>query len=273
MGIEGTGFTSLDTVTIVEGLQIFHHPFQELNSWFNEMYPWGFVHDSVLGLNIGPPPFRMEGPVPTLPSPFQAMISQGVLDANMFSVKLPSPENDDGEIMFGGYNEDAFEGELSTHPIFPPNATQWQIEPNSVTLTSPNGSVLLDESLAGNTAILTTAFSYIMFPQRIGNMIMEHVPIIDDDCWICTSCENVPSLPVISLNLGGREFKLRGEDYTVKGIPFMCDRECCFPIIGPNSEEADSTEIVVGSLFLKKLYTVFDWDARAVHCKFSCQQC
>jgi hypothetical protein len=52
-------------------------------------------------------------------SPFRMMI-EGVLDKNMFPLKLPQNETDEGYLIFGGFDKTAFEGDLVSHPIFSP---------------------------------------------------------------------------------------------------------------------------------------------------------
>jgi hypothetical protein len=56
------------------------------------------------------------------------MIEEGVLDKNMFSLKFPQNESDEGHLMFGGYDDTAFEGDLISHSIFPPHTERWSVE-------------------------------------------------------------------------------------------------------------------------------------------------
>jgi hypothetical protein len=72
--------------------------------------------DGILGLSSsktahpGPYPGRLE-------SPFLEMVSMGLLDNNLFGLKLSRGLDDPGEIMFGSINHDLYEGELKTLPF------------------------------------------------------------------------------------------------------------------------------------------------------------
>jgi len=46
------------------------------------------------------------------------MVSQGLLDQNVFTLKLPSDDSDtgDGGITFGGTNKDRYSGDLTRVP-------------------------------------------------------------------------------------------------------------------------------------------------------------
>jgi hypothetical protein len=52
-----------------------------------------------------------------LDDPFLSIISQGLLDRNMFGLKFSNGTDQPGEIMFGGVNHGLYEGELKTLPL------------------------------------------------------------------------------------------------------------------------------------------------------------
>ncbi|KAF1960894.1 hypothetical protein CC80DRAFT_489127 [Byssothecium circinans] len=58
--------------------------------------------DTVLGLAL----YESEGSSNfSAPGPFQQMISQGLLRENFFSLTLPRTDDENGEIVFGGFPE------------------------------------------------------------------------------------------------------------------------------------------------------------------------
>ncbi len=88
------------------------------NQTFGEVYgmvkhapKWGNF-DGMLGL--APSNFQSDF---NILNPFQEMVSQDLLDRNLFSLKLPSSDEDPGEILFGDVNPDLFVGDLKTLPI------------------------------------------------------------------------------------------------------------------------------------------------------------
>jgi hypothetical protein len=96
----------------------------------------------------------------------------------------------------------------------------------------------------------------------------------DDDCRMPqVPCDKVLELPDHFLDFAGQEIVLKGEDYVIKSYSPFCDPggPYCLPMFGDidalHGVIGDDT-IVLGSQFLKKVYSVFDWDDRTVSCKF-----
>lgn len=289
----GEGFVSQDTVTVGDGIEIPHHPFLEANkSW-----PCALCEsDTILGLAIDKPEYVDPSQCSSkgknnsggcLPSPFSTLAKSGTLDRNIVSILLPRDDDDDirvppGEIVFGSLDEGLYEGPLSTHPLYPPGTTQWHIEATSASVSSANGTLLASESLPGYTARLHTYFPYTALPPFIGNAIMNATGAdCSDGCKGCeVNCSTLHELPHVTINLGGHNITITGEDYTVKTDiqwPFCAyPGEYCQVNIGPDGSDGgeESKTIDLGTSFLRGVYSAYDFDDRSVHresLSLSCQ--
>lgn len=279
----GEGFVSQDTITVGDGIQIPHHPFLEANrSW-----PCAIcMSDTILGLAIDKPDYVDSSQCSSkgennsggcLPSPFSTLAKSGTLDRNVVGIILPRDDDDlrapPGEIMFGSLDEDLYEGPLSTHPLYPPGTTQWHIEATSASVSTANGTLLASESFPGYTARLHTYFPYTVLPPFIGNAILNATGAdCSDSCKMCeVNCSTLHGLPHVTINLGGHNITITGEDYTVKTDiwwPFCADPgEYCQVNIGPDGREAEdeSKTIELGTSFLRGVYSAYDFDDRSVH--------
>lgn len=285
----GEGFVAEDTITVGDGIEIPHHPFLEANR-SSPCIACG--SDTILGLAIDKPEYAdpsgcdSKGKINSagcLPSPFSTLAKSGNLDRNIVSIYLPRDDSDDmrvlpGDIMFGGLDEDLYEGPLSTHPLHPPGSTQWHIEANSVSVSSPNGTLLASESLPGHTAHLHTHYPFTVLPPFIGGAILNATGAdCRDSCKGCeVDCSKLHELPHVTFNLGGHNITITGEDYTVRTDlwwPFCAyPGEYCSVNIGPEGKDDGerSKTIDLGTSFLRGVYSAYDFDDRSVHCKSCC---
>jgi hypothetical protein len=288
-------FGSVDTLT-VGGLQIPKMPFSEVDylkdtptdrlvSLFGlaAKNPFPRFVKSAARKPISPGGF----PPSDLPSPFKSMIDQSVLENNIFSLKFPQSEQDDGYLMFGGYEKSYFEGEMVPHPLFPPGTKYWSVEASSITLrttgVSGKSHVLINESLFGYQAILNTRSSDLAFPEPLFSRIADAINMTKGMCNLrVVDCDTIDNLPKITIRLGDQMIELTGREYVerVPGRPWCSSPDLeCVPAITerrlPNPLRqpvppipADKEDyIVLGAKFLERVYSVFDYDHRTVSCK------
>ena len=80
--------------------------------------------DGILGL--GYDTISVNGIVP----PFYNMVNEGLIDSSVFSFRLGKSEEDGGEAVFGGVDEDAYTGKLTYVPVR--RRAYWEVELESV---------------------------------------------------------------------------------------------------------------------------------------------
>jgi len=199
-------------------------------------------------------------------SPFMTMVSENVLDRNLFSMRLREPR----ELLFGAHDSDLFTGDIVQLPLSNKTSrygltARWQAEANYLTLGSDPG---LRISLAGYTASFSTGSAFILLPDRMVSDIWRDLEF-EDLMYMppSVSCDKLAFMPDIIFNLAGKNFTLTPNDYTFEW-PMKPSRTRCATAIMPfGIEQYD--EIFLGSAFLRTFYSVFDLDTNTIGCKFT----
>lgn len=201
-----------------------------------------------------------------LPSPFMTMASQGLLDENIVSLRLREPR----ELTLGGVNHELFMGNITRIPITnhtsPYGLTgRWQAEATYVTIGSIPG-IRID--LKGLTASFSTSTAYILLPDSIAYDILHDLDFDTDINFLPPSvkCEMRAMLPEIAFNLAGCNFSLTPYDYTFEWPIEGYGSRCVSAIMPIGLPPQDTTEIMLGSAFLRAFYSVFDLDGPTVGC-------
>ncbi|KAL1964978.1 hypothetical protein VTN77DRAFT_6178 [Rasamsonia byssochlamydoides] len=243
------------------GLEIKDQQFHELETYLHiPSMLWPRDFDAVLGLAPS-----NEASFAKIPNPFQQMMSQGLLEANVISLSLGGTAADTsipGEIMYGGINHALMDGELVRLPVTdtrdanlhdpfavgPPvlNGT-WQVEAHSIAWgDAEDESVSLD----GFTAILST-----------------RQPFPGTGSVRTVDCQKRDSLPTLTFNLAGHDFTLSPYEYTVEVsmgyLGLMCIVSTA-PLDRWSLPPDEPDFIVLGSSFLRGYYTVLDFDQKEV---------
>ena len=267
------GNISTDTVMLGESLQVEHHPFIELVHW------QGYPHEYDAALGLAPQLTSWGHPddsQPQLPSPFMGLMESKQLEKNSFALLLPYDRQDIGDLSFGTSHPEFHEGPLVSHQIHPTNASTWQVEAPGISMRYNNGTEIFNHSLSGLSARLDSIFPQAVawLPEELAETIMNTVNATVDnkDCYVPqVPCDKISELPDLVFDFGSQEIVLKGEDYVGKAYwPLCFGGPYCTPLIGDiralQPAVAEGT-IVLGGQFLKKVYSVFDWDDRSVSCK------
>ena len=264
----GKGEVSFDSVTLGGGVEVQHHPFVEAEQ--SSSGPWAPDSvDSVLGLSMARPVVNTTMTKHFLPGILETMAKEKTLDHNIFSLLLPRGDGDVGDLMFGDYDKAFFEGEFLTLPLYPDNTTDWAVEATSASVAFANGTEAGSQSLTGYSAILSTTYPWIGLPPHIGQSLINATGAdCSDSCTGCeVPCDQVAGLPELTLNLGGYNISIEAKDYVVRTKvtwPFCKNQEYCTILVEGSEIFEEPKKIVLGSSFLKSVYSVFDFENRAV---------
>ena len=106
-------------------------------------------------------------------------------------------------------------------------------------------------------ALPDTGTSFLTVPTRLFILIIEGITLNRDDCLMDSSmnvfCLNAPNnLPIITFNFNGKNFFLTGEDYTLP------NKQIAIQVL--DFGLPDLNIIILGDVFLRSIYTVFDAD-------------
>lgn len=200
-----------------------------------------FPFEGILGLSIG-----NGGPQNFL----VALKNAKLVDSNVFAVSLSRSADglNDGEITFGGPNPDKFTGDISYTPVDPKHHGSWAIIMDDAEV---NGKPV---GLKDKLAYIDTGTTYAFAPAADVKKLYEGIPGAEADDQGVTWTLPCDTKASIALTFGGKTFPISAKDF-LSGPDK--DKKCTGSIYGL---EVVKGAWLLGDLFLKNVYSVFDMD-------------
>lgn len=271
------GNASIDSFHIGQ-LEVKHQMFAEATVYRPPYFLPSSWHDAALTLSRKVVYNEIDADLDA-PSPFQNMVEQGLLERNVFSLKLPRKVEETGLLLLGArgndYNAETAVG-LPLHSDRTRHEEEgyyflsggWEVEPLYLSFGHGQGQILYD--LSGHTAALTSWGPFLDLPKSFGNSIMEQIGA--NMAFGTIKCDQVtPALPNLTIALRGigdrvEEFVMTYEDYAMDIVrpPGIEDDECQLPFFQHEETEDVPKYIVLGTPFLRKYYSTFDEDSKSV---------
>lgn len=240
-----SGFTANDTVKIA-GVSI-SLPFglaSEVSDDFST-YPM----DGILGL--GPPSSKSMD----FPTAMETIQKTKALSSNLFGVNLQRARDGstDGELSFGAPDGAKFQGDLSYSGLVS-GASMWEIPIDDAKV---NGKWC---DLIGKTAIIDTGTSFMLLPPSDAKQLHSQIPGSQGD----SETFNIPcaSQTPVQLVFSGVPYPISPADYV--GDPITDGSSTCTSNIVGRRPFGPDTQWLVGDVFLKNVYSVFDYDEKRV---------
>ena len=243
------GFFSQDTVTL-GNFSIANQGFAQVTNASGLGLAYAIGHfDGILGLawdSIS---------VDHTTTVFQNLLAQFPHTKKQFAFFLPDHKSQAGQLDIGGANPDHYEGELVEVKLT--NETYWETRASTITF---GGESLVSDA----PVVLDTGTSTLVAPteivHRIGRLI-NGTKMNDMNRTIYTvSCLTVPFLPNLTVTLNGHDWVLRPEDYIIN----QYDIECMLAIMGMDLPKRMGPLWILGDVFIRRVYTVFDYGARSL---------
>jgi len=184
--------------------------------------------------------------------PFYSMVHQGLLDSPVFSFRVGSSEEDGGEAIFGGIDDTAYTGKITYVPVR--RKAYWEVELEKVTF----GDDELD--LENTGAAIDTGTSLIVCPTDVAEML--NTAIGAKKSWngqYTVECDTVPALPDLSFTFDGKAYPLAAKDYILE-----VQGTCMSAFTGMDINLPGGSLWIIGDVFLRKYYTVYDLGNDAV---------
>ncbi|SAM85727.1 probable PEP4-aspartyl protease [Ustilago bromivora] len=202
--------------------------------------------DGILGLAYET--ISVNGIVP----PMYQMINQGLLDAPQVSFYLGSSEQDGGEAVFGGMDESHYTGKIHWAPV--KRKGYWEVALDKLAL----GDEELE--LDNGSAAIDTGTSLIAMATDTAEILNAEIGATKS--WngqYSVDCEKVKDLPPLTFYIDGKPFKLEGKDYVLE-----VQGSCISSFSGINLPGPLADMLIVGDVFLRKYYSVYDLAKNAV---------
>jgi hypothetical protein len=236
-----SGFLSQETLTLGD-LSVPGQVFAEATNVPGISFAVG-KFDGIMGLAF--PTISVDGVEP----PMQNIIRQGLVDQGVFSFYLQSkPLLEKGELLIGGIDDSKYTGELfyvdvTREAYWETKLDDIQIEGSSVT--------------AVRAGIIDTGTSLLVGPKSevkaIAKKVGARCSFFTGQCTV--SCDKRSSMPTIDIVLGGRSFPLTPEQYVLD-----VEGQCLLGMIGMDIPAPAGPLWILGDVFIREYYTVFDVD-------------
>merc|ERR1712028_196821 len=177
------------------------------------------------------------------------MIDQKAVDDSVFGFYLSGTSGSDGEMTLGGIDSNHYTGDLTYV-----NLTQesyWETKLDSLVI---NGTRMT----SATAVILDTGTSILAGPSADVKALAAQAgatptPINPNEYMI--DCKKADSLPDITITMSGKSFTLKGADYIINA-----GGECLFGFTGIDVPAPMGPLWIMGDVFIRKFYTVFDMD-------------
>jgi len=242
-----SGFESVDTMNM-GGLIVKEQIFAEVTdaSGLGGAYKLG-KFDGILGLAF---PVLSVNHVPTA---FQNLVEQGLVEKGQFAFYLGDSRTDFGELTLGGVDPRHFTGSIVWEKLLA--ATYWEINLQDAQVSG----VSYVDSNTGAKAIVDSGTSLLTGPSEVVAKIAKQlhaVEVIAGEYFL--KC-NYDSLPNIDFTIGGNVYTLAPIDYLIPDGDI-----CVLGIMGMDIPAPTGPLWILGDIFMRKYCTVFDYDNKRV---------
>jgi hypothetical protein len=205
--------------------------------------------DGILGIGRG---VKTPGSI-AAPQVMDALASNRLIGAKLYGIHLSRGKDgvNDGELNLGEVNKDRFTGDLNWNSIVDNDAGFWEIP---IADAGVDGKPL---GLTGRSAIIDTGTSFILMPAPDALKIHSQIPGFKQDGeMFSVPCD---TSSVIQFSFNKQSYNISTADW--RGLRLE-NGLCRSNVIGRQTFK--STQWLVGDVFLKNVYTVFDFDGRSI---------
>jgi len=242
------GIISQDVMTIGD-LKIKHQDFAESVKEPGLTFAFG-KFDGILGLAYDT--ISVNHVVP----PFYNMINQGLLDEPVFTFWMGDTAagegSSGGEAVFGGIDQDHYQGKISYAPIR--RKGYWEVELESVSF---GGETM---ELEDTGAAIDTGTSLIALPSDIAEILNKEIGATKS--WngqYTVDCARIASLPDLTFKFAGKDYPISASDYILN-----IQGTCISSFTGLDIPPPLGPIWIIGDVFLRKYFTVYDLGKNAV---------
>ena len=231
------GYFSVDSVTLADDLVVSGQRFAEVSdaAGLGIAYSLG-KFDGILGLGF------TSISIDQTPTVFENAINEQVITDPVFAFYLG--DNKPGELTFGGYDADKFEGELVSVKLAA--ATYWEISMDGVQAGSYSSGTA--------TAIVDSGTSLITGPRaEISKLAAAVGAKAGFTGQYTVDCDKVESMPDIVFSIDGADYSIPGPSTVIQA-----QGTCLFGFMGIDFPPP-GPQWILGDVFMREYYTVFNY--------------
>jgi len=238
-----SGFLSEDTVTVA-GLSVPSFTFAQITdaSGLGAAYSLG-KFDGILGMAFQT--ISVDG----IPPWFQALVGDHGVSKSVFGLYLADSDSVTGELTIGGYDSSHFTGSLTWVPLS--SATYWEVALTEMQINGGSVTSVKKAVLDSGTSLLAGPTAEV---KKIAALVGA-TPFFLNPNEYTVSCSALPTMPNIDITFGGHTFTLTPTDYIIS----VEDIECLLGITGIDVPAPMGPLWILGDVFIRKYYTVFDY--------------
>lgn len=233
-----SGYQSVDNLNF-GGLVVKDQEFAEVTNaiGLGAAYKLG-KFDGILGMAFG------VLSVNHVTTPFDNLVAQGLVENAQFAFYLGNSAEDKGELVLGGTDPAHYSGAITWVPLLA--ATYWEITLSGLTIDGVSYT-------SGTKAIVDSGTSILTAPSEVVASIAKQLggkEIIAGEYLV--PC-NYDTFPDFTFLIDGNNYVLSARDY------LLPDGELCLlGMIGMDIPEPTGPLWILGDIFMRKYYTVFD---------------
>lgn len=189
--------------------------------------------------------------VDNIPPVFVNMVNKGLVKDPVFAFYLTETSGQDGELDFGGIDENHYTGDITYVPVS--SETYWEIALGGINVA---GSSMTKVS----KAIVDSGTSLLAGPKTDVAVIAKAVgafPFLKGEYLI--DCAKQKTGENIDIVLNGKTFTMTPMDYIIPDGPL-----CLFAMVGLDVPAPAGPLWILGDPFMRKFYTIFDYGNKQV---------
>eukprot|EP01006_Ploeotia_vitrea_P000560 TRINITY_DN103267_c0_g1_i1.p1 TRINITY_DN103267_c0_g1~~TRINITY_DN103267_c0_g1_i1.p1 ORF type:complete len:381 (-),score=233.19 TRINITY_DN103267_c0_g1_i1:184-1326(-) len=245
-----SGFLSQDTCTI-GGLAVKNQLFAEATNLPGLAFQVG-KFDGIMGLAW--PSIAVDGVLPV----FNQAVEEGLIADNKFGIFLTATPGAAGsELTLGGADSSKYTGSLTWVPLIAEN--YWAVKLSGMTMNGKTVTQVTKAVIDSGTSILAGPVAEV---KAIATSVGAQ-PVLLNPNEYTIDCSKVSSLPTLKISLNGEDFELEGSEYVDK-ITSSGVSICLFGMTGIDIPAPAGPLWIMGDVFIRKYYSVFDFANKQV---------
>lgn len=235
-----SGYLSADTVTVGD-VSVRTTTFAEVEdvSGLGQAYKLG-KFDGILGMAF------QSISVDNIPTVFQNMIEQKLVDEPVFAFYLSDDPSVAGELDFGGIDSNHFNGSITYVPVS--SQTYWEVKLDGIYLGDKAVTQVTKAIVDSGTSVLAGPVSEV---KAIAALVGAHAFVHGE---YLINCDKIQTGVPIDIKLGGVVFTLQPADYILNE-----SGSCLLGMIGLDVPSPAGPLWILGDPWIRKFYTIFDF--------------